>query len=164
MSEENQDDIVEVVIGKKYLVGNYLKKTYVEREFFRHESNPNWIVTVEVGWRGGQVLITPTNQDEVDQLNNAQYAESDQEFDPYSFEEFEPDSTWDGCWTDYFFSGSMPEEEQERVQAALEEDGDDGEEWLGYFSLLEERLGYRSFDMDTIIYGRVWVQSVEDES
>lgn len=164
MSEENQNDIVEVVIGEEYRVGNYHKKTYVERELFEHESNKGWIVTVETGWRGGEAYITPVNDDEVNTLMEAQSADTDYEFDVFAFENVEINSCWDGCWTDFFFSDSMPEEEQEKVQAALEGDGQDDEEWLGYFSLLEERLGYRSFDMDTIIYGRVWVQSVEDES
>jgi len=103
-------------------------------------------------WRNGTVLVTPQTDEEVDLLSGASYNEDDDEFEPYSFEEFEFGSTWDGVSVDIdFVGGDLTKEQQETLEEGYNEDG---------FFFLEEE-GYDSEESNVIMIGELEITEVE---
>lgn len=107
-------------------------------------------------WRGGTINITPQNQDESAWLSQAVKQEDDDTFEPYSFEEYEYQSAWDGISVDLFFNGfdgNTDEELSEECQKL--QDGYDEE---GTMFLEEE--GFDVDDSEVFMYGELDIEEV----
>jgi hypothetical protein len=118
--------IMNIEIGKLYLVSNKYKKSYVEIETFKDFSGKTEdIVRYEIGWRSGSWEVRPTDEEEVDMLKEAMSEEFDDELDMTSFEDANPCDAWDGCWTEVDVSQvvSMKEEEVDAFQDLIQEEG-----------------------------------------
>jgi len=138
--------LMEIKVGKTYSVSPMYKKCFVETETFVHCDDPEQKMLVSVLWRNGTVNVIPQNADEVEALEAALYAEDDNEFEPYSFEEFEFGSTWDGVSVDIdFVGGDLTKEQQETLEEGYNEDG---------FFFLEEE-GYDSEESNVIMIGEL---------
>ena len=137
---------MEIIKGKTYEVSPAYKKCFVETEEFIHCDDPDKIISVSTLWRNGTVLVTPQTDEEVDLLSGASYNEDDDEFEPYSFEEFEFGSTWDGVSVDIdFVGGDLTKEQQETLEEGYNEDG--------FFFLDKE--GYDSEESNVIMIGEL---------
>ena len=108
------------------------KKSTVEKEYYTKDGQT---IVRETGWRSGTFTIyTNTNQPpEIDVKNEDDLNIYD--FYPDGVESVELNECWDGCWEDVTWPDDMPEEERERLQALIEEDGffsvlEDAEDWM----------------------------------
>jgi len=88
-------------IGKTYIITNRFKKTVVEVEQYL-PPKPQKGLNVNLIWRSGTFLVTPQNQDEIDELLCCHDAKEPDDFCTDTFEEWEMDNTWDGV--DEYFS------------------------------------------------------------
>ena len=138
-------------IGKTYSVQPLYKKCFVESETFIHCDDPEQKMVVNILWRNGCVNVTPQNQEEVDILEAANYAEDGDEFEPYQFEDAEFLSTWDGVSVDIDFVGNQTDEQKESLEEGYDEEG---------FSFLEEE-GYDSDESNVVMHGELEIFEFE---
>ena len=153
-----------IEIGKPYAVSAYRKKSLIEIEMYYHEDGRG--LNTEIGWRNGTFIVTPQNQEEVDDLKSCIFVEGvhswedDNEpdiWDYESFEEIEMDSTWDGCWEEFIFYGKhFTEEEQEALEEEFE--NDEEQHWRNDF--LEEK-GFETQGCNWQIHGGIIVEEAE---
>jgi hypothetical protein len=61
---------------------------------------------------------------------------------------------WDGCWEDIEFPEDMAEEEQERLQELIEEEGD-------IYDVLENQEGWNQSDTEAWIWGPILIEDEE---
>jgi hypothetical protein len=139
---------MEIEIGKTYSVSPLYKKCFVEAETFINCDDSEQKMIVSTLWRNGTVNVTPQNQDEVDILEAASYAEDDDEFEPYQFEEFEFVSTWDGVSVDIDFVGGHTDEKKQYLDEGYSEDG--------FFFL--EAEGYDSEESNIVMHGELEIE------
>lgn len=142
---------MEIKIGKTYSVSPLYKKCFVEAETFINCDDDEQKMIVSTLWRNGTVNVTPQNQDEVDILEAASYAEDDDEFEPYQFEEHEFVSTWDGVSVDIDFVGGQTDEKKQYLDEGYLEDG--------FFFL--EAEGYDSEESNIVMHGELEIEEVE---
>ena len=138
---------MKIEIGKQYNVSPRWKKSFEEIEYFINDEE-NGTITVSTLWRGGNVLITPQDEDEVSWLEEAVNSGDDYggSLTVTDFQEYEYDSAFDGISTDLDFLGKKEWTEEEKNQ--IQEDYD--EEWT---SALEEKYEYHSEDLEIFFYG-----------
>lgn len=139
---------MKIEIGKTYNVCNKWKKSYEEWEFFKHDDGRE--VRVSTLWRSGNVNITPQNEEEVEWLTDA--IDSEDSFEPYMFEEFEFQDSWDGVSEDLDFYGEWAEEDKEAIIEAHEE----GDEFIS--TILEEQFDFYSNDCEVFIHNGILVE------
>jgi len=140
-----------IEIGKTYNVCNKWKKSYEEWEFFKHDDGRE--VRVSTLWRSGNVNITPQNEEEVEWLTDA--IDSEDSFEPYMFEEFEFQDSWDGVSEDLDFYGEWVEEDKEAIIEAHEE----GDDFIS--TILEEQFEFYSNDCEVLIHNGVLIEEVD---
>jgi hypothetical protein len=133
---------------KTWIIRAKNKKSTIERESYVKDDQTIW---VETGWRSGSFFIVTNdgNPPAIDLSN------PDNDFEVYSFSDTNVHEvglcdTFDGCWTDVEFPEDMSDEEQERLQDLIDDDGayetltsegwepDDGEVWLHGPLILED--------------------------
>ena len=149
---------MKIEIGKEYTITNKYKKSYVEFEYFKDDHGD--LIKVETGWRSGTWTVTPQEEHEVEWLVEAMTDEFDDELCMNDFEEAEMDSSWDGCWDEWDWSGYKSktgealEEFQEEVQdegvCYLLDNGWDSSECECYFQgqlLIEEVEALKRLDL-----------------
>lgn len=141
---------MKIEIGKTYNVCNKWKKSYEEVEYFRHDDGR--MVSVTTLWRSGNINITPLNEDEVEWLTDA--IESEDVFEPYMFEEFEFQDSWDGVSEDLDFIGEWNEEDKEAITEVHEE----GDDFIS--SILEDQFEFYSDDAEVFIHNGVLIEEV----
>lgn len=125
------------------------KKSTVEREFFTKDDQT---ICVETGWRGGSFNITTAGDDPPDyDVKNEEGAEI-YGYYPDEVEELELDSTYDGCWMDVEWPEDMPEEERDRLQELIDEEG--------YFSALEDE-GWSQTECEMWLHGPLVIEDSE---
>jgi len=144
---------MEIKIGKTYAVSPAYKKCFVESETFTHCDDQKQQIIISTLWRNGTVNVTPQDKDEVDALEAAMYAEDDDEFEPYDFEEHEFQSTWDGISVDIDFVGEFSDNEKEALQEGYDEDS---------FFFLEEE-GYDSEESNVVMHGELEIEEVGED-
>lgn len=136
-----------IEIGKSYEVTNKYKKCYEEHEFLKH-SNKDIRIACEVVWRSGIVVITPEDENEVEELLLAIDNEEDGEFYPQSYENYEFVVCTDSCSDELTIDGDdATDSEKERLTEGYYEDG---------ISFLEEE-GFYTYDNEIIIHGELEV-------
>ena len=143
-----------IEIGKEYAVSPRYKKSFEESEYWTNSKGQR--ITITTLWRGGTINITPQNDDEAAWLGQAVDQNNDDIFEPYSFEEYEYQSAWDGVSVDvyfYGFDGNTDDELSEECQRL--QDGYDDE---GTMFLDEE--GFDVDDSEVFMHGELEVEEV----
>lgn len=136
-----------IEIGKEYAVSPRWKKSFEENEYWSNGDGKR--ITISTLWRGGTINITPQNDDEAAWLGQAIGHNDDDTFEPYSFEEYEYDSAWDGVAVDLHFSG-IDDDEAERLQDGYDEEG----------TMFLEEEGFDVEDSEVYMYGEIEVEEV----
>ena len=86
--------MIEIEIGKEYLVEHAIKKSVTEVETYEKEYDTLQITTL---WRGGEFVVTPQTEEEVDLLEQFQDGVEGETLCMNDFEEMEMSGTFDGC-------------------------------------------------------------------
>ena len=140
--------MIEIEIGKEYLVEHAIKKSVTEVETYEKEYDTLQITTL---WRGGEFVVTPQTEEEVDLLEQFQDGVEGETLCMNDFEEMEMSGTFDGCSED--FSGDVPENFDEELDKAWDEDDLSRHEYL-------EENGWDHTDTEYFIYGQIEVSEV----
>lgn len=140
--------MIEIEIGKEYLVEHAIKKSVTEVETYEKEYDTLQITTL---WRGGEFVVTPQTEEEVDLLEQFQDGVEGETLCMNDFEEMEMSGTFDGCSED--FSGDVPENFDEELEKAWDEDDLSRHEYL-------EENGWDHTDTEYFIYGQIEVSEV----
>tara|TARA_X000001036_G_scaffold431529_2_gene465980 strand:+ start:2031 stop:2468 length:438 start_codon:yes stop_codon:yes gene_type:complete len=127
---------------RRFRVEPMYKKSVVESEFFTH-SEEKGAIEVTVVWRGGEYFID-IEDDNINELTEIDLAMKNPEeaFEVSSFENWELDSTWDGCSEDIYFHGT--ELDEETFEEAYSETG---------WEYLVDEQGWQPDDCE------VWIQN-----
>jgi len=145
---------MKIEIGKQYKIYNKNKKSVIESEYFKNNEHPG-LVEVQICWRTGEYIVTPQDDDEVEELSRFLPEDNEDTFEVTSFVEWELDSTYDGCSEDLYFHGTRLGVFSEEEQEAFTEKYWDYEE--GGFQYLEEN-GWYSTDMEIFIYNGILIE------
>jgi len=143
-----------IEIGKEYAVSPRYKKSFEENEYWTDGKGKR--ITITTLWRGGTINITPQNQDEAAWLSQAVSQEDDDIFEPYSFEDYEYQSAWDGISVDLCFNGfdgndgDDLSEECQKIQDGYDEDS----------TMFLEEEGFDIDDSEVFMYGELDVEEV----
>lgn len=143
---------MKIEIGKTYEISCANKKSVYESEIFTDESGTR--IRAETMWRNGEWLIKPSDEDEVEALEDAMTQEDTDWFEPQFFEENQMDECWDGCSFDVEilkFEGSDVEKD------SLTESIEDG----GIPYLFDN--GFDSVDCEYLFYGPIVVEETTKE-
>jgi len=107
-----------------WIITNLHKKSAVERQYWIKDGV---VVTKDEGFRWGIWTCESDQQPDIDLDNPDGYNLMSTDYD------WEMQEMIDGSWVDWNFPDSMPEEEQERIQALWDEDcfeGLEGDDWI----------------------------------
>jgi hypothetical protein len=108
-------------------LSNLEKKSCIEREHWTHPDYDEPI-TRETGFRWGTFYCESDEKPDIDLANPNGYSVYDSDYD------WELDSMDDGCWEDWTWPDSIPEEERERLEALWEEDSYSAWEEAGLYN------------------------------
>lgn len=139
-------------------VSTYFKKSCEEHEYYY--KNDQSIIR-KTGYRLGSFFVETSNDNppefEFDYVPGGDgRKDSINMYDCCinNIENVELDTMWDGCWEDIVFPDEMDEEEQERLQALIDEEGD-------VYEVLEHQEGWSQNDTEAWIWGPILI---EDEN
>lgn len=138
-----------------WVVSPYFKKSCEEHE---HYTKDGMTIIRKTGYRGASFNVETTddnppefefdfvpggdgNKDSIDMYNCS----------GNNIENVELDSMWDGCWEDIEWPEGMEEEEQERLQELIEEEGD-------IYDVLENQEGWSQSDTEAWIWGPILIE------
>lgn len=141
----------------KWNVSTYYKKSCEEHE---HYYKDDQTITRKTGYRGA-TFIVETSDDNPPEFEFTYVPGGDGKCDSINMydccinniENVELDNMWDGCWEDIDFPTDMDEEEQERLQELIEEEG--------VYTALEENEGWSLDETEAWIWGPILI---EDEN
>jgi hypothetical protein len=142
-----------------WTVKTYYKKSIEEHEHFTKDG---MTIVRKTGWRSGSWTVT-TSDDNLPEFEFGFVPGGDGSKDSinmYDFpgpniEDVELIETWDGCWEDYDWPENMDEEEQERLQELIEEEG---------LYALEDEEGWLSNETEMWIWGPIEILNDKDET
>lgn len=138
-----------------WTVSPYYKKSCEEHE---HYTKDSMTIIRKTGYRGASFQVETTD-------NNPPEFEFDfvpggdgkkDSLDMYNvpgsnIENVELESMWDGCWEDIAWPEDMDEEEQERLQELIEEEGD-------IYDVLENQEGWSQSETEAWIWGPILIE------
>jgi len=138
-----------------WTVSTYYKKSIEEHEEYTKDG---MTIIRKTGWRGGSWTVS-TNDGNPPEFEFTEVPGGDGKTDSISIydaygnniEEVELNETWDGCWEDIEWPEDIDDEERERLEALIEEEG---------FYALEEDGWYQG-DSATYLWGPILI---EDEA
>ena len=145
--------MIEIEVGKKYLISSAIKKTLVEREFYKNDNGKE--LAVEVVWRSGSFFVLVNKEEEKENLKECMKI-GGKHWIYSNFSDVELDSTFDGQSEDLIFDKSWSDEEREELEERWELNLDD-EEFLSMNEFLGE-LGFESVNTDWLIDGEIMVE------
>lgn len=136
-------------------VSPYYKKSCEEHE---HYTKDGMTIKRKTGFRGA-TFIVETNDGNPPEFEFDFVPGGDgkkDSLDMYKFpgsniENVELDSMWDGCWEDIEFPEEMDEEEQERLQELIDEEGD-------VYEVLENQEGWSQSECEAWIWGPILIE------
>lgn len=139
-----------------WTVRTHYKKSIEEHEHFVKDG---MMITRRTGWRSGSWSVT-TSDDQLPEFEFDYVPGGDglcNSVDMYSFpgpniEDVELIETWDGCWEDIDWPEDMDEEERERLEAMIDEEG---------FYVLEDQEGWSQDDTEMWIWGPIEIENEE---
>jgi len=125
-----------------WTVSTYYKKSIEEHEEY---TNDGMTVVRKTGWRGGSWTVYTNDGNPGDGKTD-----SISIYDAYgnNIEEVELNETWDGCWEDIEWPEDLDEEERERLEALIDEEG--------FYAIEEE--GWYQGDGATYIWGPIVIE------
>lgn len=139
-----------------WTVSTYYKKSIEEHEEYTKDG---MTIIRKTGWRGGTWTVytndgNPPVFDFTEVPGGDGKTDSISIYDAYSnnIEEVELNETWDGCWEDIEWPDDIDEEEQERLEALIEEEG--------FYAIEEE--GWYQGDSATYIWGPILIEGDND--
>lgn len=144
-----------IEVGGEYRVFASSKKSFIEELVFAKGSfdNKDYVsVTVSETMRNGSYIIRPQNEEEVEWLESASYADDDEIFEFQSFEDIEFEESYDCCGVDYEIEGMGADEEEEFLDELY-----DSEDWPDEFL---GKKGFEEVDARSYIIGAVDIESV----
>lgn len=134
-----------------WTVRTYFKKSIEEHEHFVKDGQT---ITRKTGWRSGSWSVTTTDDNppefDFDVVPGGDGRKDS--IDMYNcpganIDEVELIETWDGCWEDIVFPEDMDEEEQERLQELIDEEG--------FYDAIEDQEGWTQDDTECWIWGPI---------
>lgn len=136
-----------------WTVSTYYKKSIEEHEHFVKDGQE---IVYKTGWRSGSWSVT-TSDDNPPEFEFVEVPGGDGNCDSIdvnnccdnNIEEVELIETFDGCWADVEWPDDMDEEEQERLQELIDEDG--------AYSL-EDEEGWTQSDTEMYIWGPILIE------
>lgn len=143
----------------EWTIRTYYKKSIEEHEHFVKDG---MTIIRKTGWRSGSWSVT-TSDDNLPEIEFDYVPGGDGSKDSVNMYDFPGDNiedvelieTWDGCWEDIIWPDEMDEEEQERLQELIDEEG---------FYALEEEEGWSSFETEMWIWGPIEILNKEGET
>ncbi len=137
-----------------WTVRTHYKKSIEEHEHFVKDG---MMITRRTGWRSGSWSVT-TSDDQLPEFEFDYVPGGDGSRDSlnmYGFpgpniEDVELIETWDGCWEDIDWPEDMDEEERERLEAMIDEEG---------FYVLEDQEGWSQGDTEMWIWGPIEIEN-----
>lgn len=136
-------------------MANWTVKTYYKKSIEEHEHfvKDGMTIVRKTGWRSGSWNVT-TSDDNLPELEFDFVPGGDgnkdslnmNDFPGSNIEDVEMIETWDGCWEDIEWPEDIDEEERERLEALIDEEG---------FYALEEEEGWDSSDTEMWIWGPI---------
>lgn len=140
---------------KTWTVQTYFKKSVEEIEYW---SKDDMEILHRVGWRTGSWSVT-TSDDQPPQFefdyvpggNGAKDSINMNDCCYNNIEEVELLENWDGCWEDYEWDDKIDDDERERLEQKIEEEG--------IFSLEEE--DWMLNEVDSWIWGAIEIIDAE---
>ena len=118
-----------IEIGKKYSVSPP-RYGYEELSKFNKFRGGDKTVDVKTSFKGGTLIITPRNNEEVEKLTRYQSIEAEVEVSPYDeFQSVDFDSAHDGQVSDTEYN-AWTEQEQEELDQVTQGIGSEGDEYL----------------------------------
>ncbi len=142
-----------------WIVKTHYKKSIEEHEHFTKDGME---IVRKTGWRSGSWNVT-TSDDNMPEFEFDYVPGGDgskDSVDMYNFpgpnvEDVELIETFDGCWEDVDWPEDMDDEERERLEELVEEEG---------FYALEEEEGWTQSDTEMWIWGPIEIQNSEGET
>lgn len=139
-------------------VSPYYKKSCEEHEQY---SKGDMIIVRKTGFRGATFTVE-TSDDNPPEFEFDYVPGGDGKMDSIdmynccvnNIENVELDSMWDGCWEDIDWPSSMDDEEQERLQELIEEEGD-------IYDVLENQEGWIQFETQAWIWGPILIEDAD---
>ncbi len=142
-------------------VSPYYKKSCEEHE---HYTKDGMTIIRKTGYRGASFYVE-TNDDNPPEFEFDFVPGGDgkkDSIDMYNafgnnIENVELESMWDGCWEDIEWPEDMDEEEQERLQELIEEEGD-------IYDVLENQEGWSQIETEAWIWGPILIENDAGET
>jgi hypothetical protein len=139
-------------------VSPYYKKSCEEHEYYTKDG---MTIIRQTGYRGADFYVE-TSDDNPPEFefgfvpggNGAKDSINMYDCHGNNIENVELDSMWDGCWEEIVFPDEMDEDEKERLQALIEEEGD-------IYDLLENQEGWSQSETEAWVWGPILI---EDEN
>ena len=136
-------------------VSPYYKKSCEEHE---HYTKDGMTIVRKTGYRGASFFVeTNDNNPPLFEFDFVPGGDGSKDsIDMYNcssnnIENSELDSMWDGCWEDIEFPEKMGEEEKERIQELIEEEGD-------IYDVLENHEGWSQHETEAWIWGPILIE------
>lgn len=138
-----------------WTVSTYYKKSIEEHEHFVKDGME---IIRKTGWRSGSWTVT-TSDDNPPEFEFTEVPGGDGKRDSIdinscydnNIEEVELNETWDGCWEDIEWPDDMDDEERERLETLIEEEG---------FYAIEEEDWY-SDETEMYIWGPILIEGTD---
>jgi hypothetical protein len=136
-------------------VSPYYKKSCEEHE---HYVKDGMTIVRKTGYRGATFIVETTDDNppkfEFDYVPGGDGRKDS--IDMYNcygnnIENVELDSMWDGCWEDIDWPEDLDEDEQERLQELIDEEGD-------IYDVLENQEGWSQSDTEAWIWGPILIE------
>lgn len=151
--------------GKTYSLSNMYKKSFIEENGYTNSDGKYF--ERQIGWRSGNMLVCPVNDWEVEQIqelvDEGENRDHSDETFLTDFSEHEFDSTWDGCWEDYYTPQEEWREAFEEMRDAFFDDEELMDEHFDFGSYMENEHGYDMDDTSCYIQGPVLVEETEHQ-
>ena len=136
-----------------WTVSTYYKKSIEEHEEYTKDG---MTIIRKTGWRGGSWTVS-TNDGNPPEFEFTEVPGGDGKTDSISIydayvnniEDVELDSTFDGCWEDIEWPEDMDDDERERLEALIDEEG---------FYAIEEEEGWYQGDSATYLWGPILIE------
>ena len=152
---EPTDKVSEPVKTTRWIVSPYYKKSCEEHE---HYVKDGMTIVRKTGYRGASFYVETNDGNppvfEFDFVPGGDgRKDSIDMYNCYSnnIESVELESMWDGCWEDIDFPEEMDEDEVERLQDLIEEEGD-------IYDVLENQEEWSQDDTEAWIWGPILIE------
>lgn len=137
-------------------VSPYYKKSCEEHE---HYTKDGMTIIRQTGYRGADFFVETSDDNppefEFDFVPGGDGSkDSINMYDCYgsNIENVELDSMWDGCWEEIVYPDEMDDEERERLEALIEEEGD-------IYDVLENQEGWSQSETQAWIWGPIQIEN-----